>query len=73
MFKKDSPALLKFMKKYVKMMASVFHGLRLDNANSTPRHVGEYMMRKARRVNQNVLAFAELFTGSNEKDALYTK
>lgn len=33
------------------------------------RHVGEYMVRKARNKNKNLLVFAELFTGDNIKDA----
>lgn len=45
-------------------MAKIFHGLRLDNAHSTSLVAGEYMMRKAKKINQNLLIFAELFTGS---------
>lgn len=71
--KRDSPALWKYMKKYVRDMAVTFHGLRLDNAHSTPLHVGGYMMRKARLAKENVLIFAELFTGSSFKDSLFTK
>ncbi|CAD8185334.1 unnamed protein product [Paramecium octaurelia] len=71
--KQDSPALWKYMKKYVQQMARIFAGLRLDNAHSTPMIVGEYMMRKARKANPNILVFAELFTGSPEKDSIFTK
>jgi glycogen debranching enzyme len=49
-------------------MARCFHGLRLDNAHGTPIHVGEYLMRKARKTTDNILIFAELFTGSIERD-----
>jgi len=40
---------------------------------ATPLHVGEYMMRKARNVNNNLIVFAELFSGNNEVDAVFTK
>lgn len=71
--KADSPFLWKRMKEYVRKMAQVFHGFRLDNAHSTPLHVGEYLMRKARKVNSDLLIISELFTGSGEIDALFTK
>ncbi|KAL4459433.1 hypothetical protein ABPG74_018046 [Tetrahymena malaccensis] len=71
--KKDSPGLWKRMKKYIQEMAKVFHGFRLDNAHSTPLHVGEYFMRKARNVNKNLMIFAELFTGNGQKDAIFCK
>lgn len=35
--------------------------------------VGEYMMRKARKSNPNILVFAELFTGSPLIDSIFTK
>lgn len=54
-------------------MAKIFHGLRLDNAHSTSLVAGEYMMRKAKKINPNLLIFAELFTGSAEKDSVFTK
>lgn len=52
------------MKIYVQSLAKIFHGFRIDNAHSTPLHVGEYFIRKARNANKNLLVFAELFTGS---------
>lgn len=42
-------------------MASIFHGFRIDNAHSTPIHVGSYFLRKARKYNNNLIVFAELF------------
>jgi len=71
--KKDCPALWKRMKQYVKRAAEIFHGIRLDNAHSTPMHVAEYFVEKARKVNPNIFVFSELFTGSKELDALYSK
>jgi glycogen debranching enzyme len=71
--KRDSPLLWKRMKQYVVLNASIFNGLRLDNAHATELAVGEYMVRKARKVNKNLLVFAELFTGSGDVDALYVK
>jgi len=71
--KKDCPTLWKRMKTYVQQTAEIFNGLRLDNAHSTPIHVAEYLVRKARKVNPNLYVFSELFTGSGEKDALFTK
>jgi len=71
--KKDCPTLWKRMTTYVQQTALIFNGLRLDNAHSTPIHVAEYLVRKARKVNPNLYVFSELFTGSGEKDALFTK
>ena len=71
--KQDSPALWSFMKKYVQKNAKMFNGLRLDNAHSTSTSVGGYMMRKGRLANQNLLIFAELFSGSSYIDSLFTK
>ena len=71
--KSDSPYLWKHMKLYVRKMAGMFHGFRLDNAHSTPLHIGEYLMRKARKDNTDLLIVSELFTGNSELDALFTK
>lgn len=61
------------MKTYVQTLAQYFHGFRLDNAHSTPIHVGEYLLRKARNVNKNLVVFAELFTQTLELDAKFVK
>lgn len=71
--KKDCPALWKYMKQYVQIMAKTFHGFRIDNAHSTPISVGEYFLRKARIANPQLIIFGELFTGDAVKDALFVK
>merc|ERR1719464_2672678 len=54
----DSPYLWEHMGKYVTQMASVFDGVRLDNAHSTPIHVCEYFLNLARSVNPNLFVMA---------------
>ena len=54
-------------------MASIFHGFRVDNAHSTPIHVGAYLLRKARKCNHNLLVFAELFLDNQEFASKYVK
>lgn len=71
--KKDCPFLWKYMKQYVVETAKAFGGIRLDNAHSTPIHVAEYFLRKARKTNPSVYIFAELFTGNSNYDALFCK
>ena len=68
-----SPYLWQHMGEYVAQMATIFDGLRLDNAHSTPIHVCQYMLQYARSHNPNILIMAELFTCSAELDALFTK
>ncbi|KAK8889721.1 hypothetical protein M9Y10_034475 [Tritrichomonas musculus] len=67
----DNPYLWDFMTKYVQSIASVVKGIRIDNAHSTPLHVAEYFIKKAREVNPHLYIMAELFTGSEEEDIDY--
>lgn len=71
--KSDSPYLWKHMKKYIQSLASVFHGFRIDNAHSTPLHVGEYFLTKGREINPNLHVFCELFCHGADVEAKYVK
>ena len=44
----DSPWLWARMRAYVQSMASIFHGVRIDNAHGTPIHVAAAMLDSAR-------------------------
>ncbi|BGP28347.1 bifunctional 4-alpha-glucanotransferase/amylo-alpha-1,6-glucosidase [Rhodotorula toruloides] len=67
----SNPWLWEHMSLYVESLAGMFDGFRLDNSHSTPIHVGEYLMDKARKVNPNLYVCAELFTGRQELDLLW--
>ncbi|KIY70306.1 glycoside hydrolase family 133 protein [Cylindrobasidium torrendii FP15055 ss-10] len=73
----DSPAdnqwLWDYMTEYVKSLASLYDGFRIDNCHSTPLAVGTWMLDAARVVNPNLYVCAELFTGSEEMDLHFTK
>ena len=56
------------MTSYVELLAGMFDGFRLDNSHSTPIHVGEILLDRARVVSPNLYVCAELFTGSQELD-----
>ena len=69
----DCPALWDTMGEYVRSMASVFTGLRLDNAHGTHIEVSLHMLREARRVNPNLFVMAELFTSDCKLDAHFVR
>jgi len=59
------------MKNYVWYNASIFKGIRIDNAHSTPINVIKYMIKKAREIKPDLIVIAELFTNDQVKDAKY--
>ena len=69
----ESPALWDRMGEYVRLMATLFKGLRLDNAHGTPLEVSQYMLREARKANPNLFVMAELFTSDSRLDAYFVK
>ncbi len=66
--REDCPALYDYMKEYTRLIASTFHGCRLDNCHSTPLWLAQEMMDYAREINPNFYINAELFTGNIKTD-----
>ncbi|CDW81227.1 glycogen debranching enzyme [Stylonychia lemnae] len=69
----DSPYLWNYMANYVKSMAQIFDGIRLDNAHNTPLPLATYMINQARNVNPNLYVCAELFCDSKQSELQYVK
>ena len=66
--REDSPALYDYMKEYTRLIATTFHGCRLDNCHSTPLWLAQELMDYAREINPNFYINAELFTGNLQTD-----
>jgi glycogen debranching enzyme len=56
------------MSQYVRNMAKIFDGIRLDNAHNTPIHIAKYMLTEARSANPNIYIMAELFCDSKRSE-----
>ncbi|CAF1200337.1 unnamed protein product [Rotaria sordida] len=66
--REDCPSLYDYMKEYTRLVATTFHGCRLDNCHSTPLWLAQQMMDYAREINPNFYINAELFTGNMSLD-----
>jgi len=69
--REDCPAAYDYMKEYTRLVATTFHGCRLDNCHSTPLWLAQEMMDYARQINPNFYINAELFTGNIKTDTLF--
>ena len=63
----DNPTLWDYMARYVRLMAGLVDGFRLDNCHSIPIPILRYLLAHARSVNPRLLVFAELFSSMEHK------
>lgn len=61
------------MLEYVRQMARQFDGFRMDNLHGSPLYVAKYLIRQARKVNPNLVVFAELFTNTDAETAAFVR
>ncbi len=69
----DNPLVWDYMGQYVRDMAAIFDGVRLDNCHNTPINVAKYMIAQARSANPNLYILAELFCDSKESETKYVQ
>ena len=68
-----NPRLTELAAQYVENMAKFFQGLRIDNAHSTDHEVLKYCLKRARKVNNNLLVMCEVFTSSQDTDSQFVQ
>ncbi|CAF3932255.1 unnamed protein product [Rotaria sordida] len=64
----DCPSLYFYMKEYTRLIATTFHGCRINNSHSTPLWLLQQMMDYAREINPYFYINGELSTGNIKSD-----